>query len=225
MLRSKGAGGLIFLGPRLSQTAANLVEPAGGRAPVVNGCEFSPELGVSSAYIDNVTAAREAMDLLYGLGHDAVGLISGPLDSPLSRDRLRDSEASTVRHGRRAGLEIASAQFDMAAAAQLLGRAPHLTALFCFSDELAVGAVNAVRMRGLSRPEDLAVVGFDDIRYARFHSPPMTTVRQPMADIGRTTVRLLLGILKGEIVEPTRVRLPHELVVRASTSAPAARRH
>lgn len=228
MLRSKGADGLIFLSSRLSPTVADLVRRLGGRAPVVNGCEFSPELGVSSAFIDNVTAAREAMDLLYGLGHTEVGLISGPLDSPLSHDRLKGAELSAASHGRAGELETVASSFDMASgeqvAARLLSRSPGLTALFCFSDDLAIGAVNAIRTLGLSCPNDVAVVGFDDIRYARYHSPSLTTIRQPMADLGRTTVRLLLGILSGEIREPTHVRLPHELVVRASTAAPAKRR-
>ena len=90
MLKQRHADGLIFLGHRLPKNAADLVRSANGRcAPVVNGCEFSPHLGVPSVHIDNAKAAHEAMDHLYRLGHRRVGVITGPLASPLSRDRLR----------------------------------------------------------------------------------------------------------------------------------------
>src|SRR3954469_1244863 len=90
MLKRKEADGLIFLGHRLPKEAANLVRAMTPRcAPVVNGCEFNPRLGVPSVHIDNAKAASEAMDLLYRLGHRRIAAITGPLVSPLSRDRLR----------------------------------------------------------------------------------------------------------------------------------------
>src|SRR5438093_6392407 len=89
MLMRKEADGLIFLGHRLPRPAAQLVRSMAPRyAPIVNGCEFSPRLGVPSVHIDNATAAAEAMDHLYGLGHRRIGIVTGPLVSPLSRDRL-----------------------------------------------------------------------------------------------------------------------------------------
>src|SRR5438445_4219574 len=94
MLMRKEADGLIFLGHRLPKPAAHLVRSmAPQHAPVVNGCEFSPRLGVPSVHIDNATAAAEAMDHLYRLGHKRIGIITGPLVSPLSRDRLRGATA------------------------------------------------------------------------------------------------------------------------------------
>ena len=89
MLRRKEADGLIFLGHRLPREAATFAETIAPRcAPVVNGCEFNPRLGVPSVHIDNAKAASEAMDHLYRLGHRRIGVITGPLVSPLSRDRL-----------------------------------------------------------------------------------------------------------------------------------------
>src|SRR3954467_11783632 len=90
MLKRKEADGLIFLGHRLPKEAAKLVRAMTPRcAPVVNGCEFNPRLGVPSVHIDNAKAASEAMDHLYRLGHRRIAAITGPLVSPLSRDRLR----------------------------------------------------------------------------------------------------------------------------------------
>src|ERR1700722_6744216 len=91
MLLRREADGLIFLGHSLSKAARALMQPRrkGRLAPIVNGCEYSPGLGVPSAHVDNLAAAREAMEHLYGLGHRHIGVITGPLVSPLSRDRLR----------------------------------------------------------------------------------------------------------------------------------------
>ena len=94
MLRRKEADGLIFLGHRLPKEAAALVRMMGpGRAPIVNGCEFTPHLGIPSVHIDNATAAADAMDHLYRLGHRHIGIVTGPLVSPLSRDRLRGARS------------------------------------------------------------------------------------------------------------------------------------
>src|SRR5215213_3250625 len=94
MLKRKEADGLIVLGHRLPKEAATLIHAMAPRcAPVVNGCEFTPKLGIPSVHIDNAKAAAEAMDYLYRLGHRHVGVITGPLVSPLSRDRLRGATA------------------------------------------------------------------------------------------------------------------------------------
>src|SRR3954462_231475 len=94
MLKRKEADGLIVLGHRLPPEAAALVRATAPRcAPVVNGCEFTPKLGIPSVHIDNAKAAAEAMDHLYRLGHRRIGIITGPLVNPLSRDRLRGATA------------------------------------------------------------------------------------------------------------------------------------
>src|SRR6266446_8246428 len=99
MLKRKEADGLIVLGHRLPKEAAALVRAMAPRcAPVVNGCEFSPHLGIPSVHIDNAKAAAEAMDHLYRLGHWRIGVITGPLVSPLSRDRLRGAKSSAKKH-------------------------------------------------------------------------------------------------------------------------------
>ncbi|MDG3444241.1 LacI family DNA-binding transcriptional regulator [Nitrospirillum amazonense] len=221
MLRRKEADGLIFLGHRLPDTLAELIGRQGAKAPVVNGCEFSPDLGVSSAHIDNAAAAAEAMDLLYGLGHRAIGVITGPLASPISRDRLDGVRASAARHRAETALRIATGDFSVESgereAQGLLTGGDTPTALFCFSDEMAMGALAAARRAGRRCPDDLSLVGFDDIRFARYLDPALTTVSQPMEDLGRTAVALLLDILAGRQTTPRSVTLPHHLAVRGST--------
>jgi len=83
---------------------------------------------------------------------------------------------------------------------------------------MALGVVNVAREWGLRVPDDLSVIGFDDIRFSQHMDPPLTTIAQPMREIGEGTVRLLLDILSGKTMVPTSVTLPHKLIVRKSTS-------
>ena len=227
MLRRKEADGLIFLGHRLPNEAAALVRsmPA-GRAPIVNGCEFSPRLGIPSVHIDNATAASDAMDHLYRLGHRRIGIVTGPLVSPLSRDRLRGATARAKKAGAERDFIVMQGDFSIesgaVAAERLLGRKAPPTAIFCFNDEMAMGVLDTARRRKRRVPDDLSIVGFDDIRFARIVDPPLTTVAQPMRQIGEGTVRLLLEILQGNGA-PESVTLPHTLVVRSSTAPPGRR--
>jgi LacI family repressor for deo operon, udp, cdd, tsx, nupC, and nupG len=225
MLRRKEADGLIFLGHRLPKEAATLVRSLRPRqAPVVNGCEFSPNLGIPSVHIDNATAASDAMEHLYRLGHHRIGVITGPLVSPLSRDRLAGATARAKKARAEREMIVMNGDFSIesgsVAAERLLGRKEPPTAIFCFNDEMAMGVVQTARLRGLRVPHDLSVVGFDDIRFARYFDPPLTTVAQPMRQIGEGTVRLVLEILRNPDTTPESVTLPHTLVVRASTAPP-----
>ena len=225
MLLRREVDGLIFLGHSLSKAAQALMQPRRKvtMAPIVNGCEYSPGLGVPSAHVDNAAAAREAMKHLYDLGHRHIGVITGPLVSPLSRDRLSGVNECARSHGRRRELVVVDGDFSIesgiAGAARLLAQRPHPTAIFSFNDEMAIGVLDYAQRLGRRVPETLSVVGFDDIRFARYVRPALTTVSQPMLDIGRETVRLLLGILHGSITSPVSITLPHRLEIRSSTGA------
>jgi LacI family repressor for deo operon, udp, cdd, tsx, nupC, and nupG len=224
MLQRKEADGLIFLGHRLPDSLSRMVTALGPRTPIVNGCEYSADLRVSSAHIDNALAASEAMDHLYGLGHSRVGVISGPLASPLSRDRLAGARAAAERHGHAATLTAVTGDFSIESGLRqtlaLLEADPAPTAVFCFSDEMAMGALEAFRRRGLKCPDDVSLIGFDDIRYSEHLDPPLTTVSQPMDDIGHEVVRLLLDVLSGRAGTVRHVTLAHRLVLRESTAPP-----
>jgi LacI family repressor for deo operon, udp, cdd, tsx, nupC, and nupG len=223
MLKQKEADGLIFLGHRLPKLAAAVVqELAPNCAPIVNGCEFSADLGVPSVHIDNAKAASEAMQHLYNLGHRRIGVVTGPLLSPLSRDRLKGALACANVRGAASDVLVRHGDFSIQsgaeAAATLLTIPDRPTAVFCFNDEMAMGVIGEARSRGLRVPDDLSLVGFDDIRFARCIDPPLTTVAQPMREIGEGTVRLLLEILNGSPIAPVSITLPHTLQVRGSTS-------
>jgi LacI family transcriptional regulator, repressor for deo operon, udp, cdd, tsx, nupC, and nupG len=228
MLQRREADGLIFLGHRLPKAAAGIVRSKPrGQVPVVNGCEFSPSLGVPSVHIDNAKAAFEAVDHLCQLGHRRIGVVTGPMASPLSRDRLKGATARADRDRTRVTIAVAGGDFSIesgiAAGDQLLSAARPPTGIFCFNDEMAIGVLHSARQRGLHVPDDLSVIGFDDIRFAQYMDPPLTTIRQPMRELGEATVRLLLNILRGNVKDAVSVTLPHALIVRASTAAPRVR--
>jgi LacI family transcriptional regulator, repressor for deo operon, udp, cdd, tsx, nupC, and nupG len=222
MLLRREVDGLVFLGHRLPERLAALVGQGEGRAPIVNGCEYSPDIGVPSVHIDNAAAAADAMEHLIALGHRSIGIVTGPTISPITRDRLAGAMAAAGRAGIEPAVRIGdySANSAFAAARELI--AGGVTAIFCFSDEMALGAIGAVGQAGLSCPGDVSVVGFDDLPLARFCHPALTSVAQPKGAIGRQAIELLVEILRGGAPAAAAVTLAHELVVRGSTAPPRA---
>jgi len=223
MLLRREVDGLIFLGHSMSKSVGALMKK-NQMAPIVNGCEYSPNLGVPSAHVDNEAAAYEAMSHLYGLGHRHIGVLTGPLASPLSRDRLRGAQACAKENGASKQVMVVNGDFSIesgiAGAARLFAQQTPPTAVFCFNDEMAIGVLDYASRVGRSVPESLSVIGFDDIRFSRYMRPALTTISQPMLDIGRETVRLLLGVLQGTVTTPVSITLPHKLEIRSSTGAP-----
>jgi LacI family repressor for deo operon, udp, cdd, tsx, nupC, and nupG len=218
MLGSREADGLIFLGHRLPDAVRDTVSRDGPRAPIVNACEFSPSLGVSSVHIDNQLAAKTAMEALYDLGHRNIGVITGYLESPLSRDRLKGA-MDAIAQKSDARITVLSDNFSIESGYRLtleLADSVQPTAVFCFSDEMAIGALAALRALKLRCPEDVSVMGFDDIDIARYVYPALTTTRQPMHSIGTLAAELLLDIIAQKQSELRFVTLPHKLVVRRS---------
>jgi LacI family repressor for deo operon, udp, cdd, tsx, nupC, and nupG len=220
MLSRREVDGLIFLGHRLPDSLAPLLAREGAFAPVVNGCEYSPDIDVPSVHIDNAAAGSDAIDHLVALGHQAIGVITGPQVSPISRDRLAGAIRAAERHRLPAGLEVRVGDYSAGSAFEqmrdLLER--QITSVFCFNDEMAIGAMRAISQAGFSCPDQVSVIGFDDLPLARFFQPALTTIAQPKGLIGRRAVELLVSLLCG--VEPgiRQVTLQHELVVRSSTA-------
>lgn len=223
MLSRREVDGLIFLGHRLPESLRPLLTQQGSAAPIVNGCEYSPEIGVPSVHIDNAAAGEDAVEHLIALGHRDIGVITGDAISPLTRDRLAGALRAAERHGLGDRLHVRSGDWSAPSAFEeargLLEQG--VTGIFCFSDEMALGAISAIRQAGLSCPEDVSVVGFDDLPLASYFQPALTTIAQPKGDIGRQAVELLVDILRGGESSTRQITLPHELVVRRSTSAPA----
>lgn len=223
MLRRNEADGLIVLGHRLPPTAREIVTRLGAAAPVVNGCEFDPSLGIPSVHIDNASAARAAMTHLYALGHERIAVIGGPAENPLHQQRLEGARAAARAHGRLRQLLLLPGDFSVesghAAGMRLIGQPATPTAAFCFSDQMALGCLAACRESGIGVPQDFSIVGFDDLPSSRYLTPPLTSVAQPMREIGIRAVQLVLALIENTQV-PHQQTLDFRLMLRASTAAP-----
>ena len=192
-----------------------------------------PPDGVQASYVDvdNRDGARAAVAHLVERGRRRIATITGPVDMPAGQDRLAGYRAALHDAGV-AGLAAdttleASGDFTIEGGAQamraLLDRRPDLDAVFAASDLMAAGALGVLRAAGRRVPEDVAIVGFDDSPIAVTADPPLTSVRQPIEEMGRELVRLLLTDLRARTTVQRHVILATRLVVRASTQGGSAR--
>ncbi len=173
----------------------------------------------------NWAGAKTATEYLIELGHTHIGLISGPSQWCATIDRLAGYQAAMLA----AGLPLVAALVREAepttdgalqVAAQLLARPHAPTAIFAMSDAMALGVMRAARQRGLLVPQDLSVIGFDDVEMATIMTPALTSVRQPFQGLGRVGVDVLFRLLQGQPLHARRVELSTTLVVRESTAPP-----
>jgi LacI family transcriptional regulator len=174
------------------------------------------------------SGANEAMQHLLSLGHRRIAAITGPSGWMATTERLKGYHAALGAAGVMPDPELTvESDFRISggseAASRLLDLADPPTAIFAFNDNLAIGVLQAARARGLSVPDDLSIVGFDDTEEAPIVSPPLTTVRQPLAEMGRMAVSLLLRLLENQSFETLRVELATKLVLRDSTAPPPRR--
>jgi LacI family transcriptional regulator len=165
------------------------------------------------------SGADQVMKHLLALGHRRIAAITGPPGWVATEERRSVYRVALVNAGieRDPALEVeADYQFEpgAVAAASLLELADPPTAIFAFNDSIAIGAMEAAAARGVRVPEDLSIVGFDDVTYATVVTPALTTVRQPLAEMGRAAVGLLLRLLEPRHSGPLHIELPTQLVVR-----------
>ncbi len=182
----------------------------------------NPEL--PSVGATNFTGGMAATAHLIGLGHRRIGFIEGPPEAIVSIARRHGYHAALSQGGLTIDPELMRAgafTFDAgcAAAAALLSLRRPPTALFASNDAQALGVIEAARTLGLRVPEELSVVGFDDMLAAQWSAPPLTTVRQPFAEMGRIAMRRLLRLIAGEQLSSPRIELATQLVIRKSTAA------
>jgi len=213
-------GALIVLPEESSQELERLLDAGYDFVvidPRVRLHERIPSVGAA-----NAAGANQAMLHLLGLGHRRVAAVTGPRGWVATEDRLRGYQAALAAAGILPDpeLEIES-DFEItggyAATQTLLDLPDAPTAVFAFNDNLAIGVIQAANARGLRVPEDMSVVGFDDTELASVVAPALTTVRQPLAEMGRTAVNLLTRLLERQRFETLHIELATRLVVRGST--------
>ncbi|MEU7978822.1 LacI family DNA-binding transcriptional regulator [Micromonospora sp. NPDC049081] len=187
-----------------------------------------PLHAVPSVTTTNWSGGFEAARHVLDLGHRQVGVISGPTERLCAKARLDGARAALEAAG--AGLPARRLRFGhwfsfedgLSLGQELLRQNPTPTAIVCGNDLQALGVYEAARLAGRRIPQDLSVVGFDDIPYTMFCGPPMTSVRQPLTEMAAAATRMVLTLAANENLTQTRVELATTLVVRGSTAAAPA---
>ena len=217
------AGAIVILPPESSEELVAL--RARGFPFVVVDPRTPVPRDIAAVSAAHFAGARGMTAHLVQLGHQRIGVIGGPRNWLAGPARLAGHASALADVGVLHPPELTRAgeptvRFGYQAAGELLDLPQRPTALAGFNDKTAVGALAAAGERGLRVPEDLSIAGFDDIDLAQATSPMLTTVRQPLAEMGRMAVSLLIRLLDGHRVDALHVELATELIVRGSTGPP-----
>src|SRR5439155_25633930 len=180
---------------------------------------------MSHVLIDYAHGIRQAVDHVVHLGHKRVAFVTGPLDLHSARTRRQAFLDGMRAHRIKADPRLVregthTAEGGQQAVAAMLKGPKRPTAILCSNDWTAIGALHAIDAAGLGVPEDVSVVGFDDIPLASYTRPPLTSVRMSAGDVGSTAFEALFRLIGGERLEGDAYQIPTRLVVRASTSRP-----
>ncbi len=217
MLQERKVDGIIVLTGKLKDET--LIDVADSIPVVVTGRQLSAS-NLFSIDFDNVEGACLAVRHLYALGHQRVAFISGPLDHSDAVQRLAGYRAELQRKGLPCDdALVVYSDFQESggfrAMNQLIERQQLFTAVIAANDQMAYGARLSLFRAGIRVPEDVSIVGFDDLPHSAFTLPPLTTVRQSIYEVGARAARVLLDLIDGRTPEP--IQIPAELVAREST--------
>jgi LacI family transcriptional regulator len=221
LLESKRADGLIIAATAGShkylQSAQHL--------PLVSIDRSLFALGIDSVLVDNVAGARAAIEHLIALGHRRIGIVTGIPGITSTEERLDGYKQALAAHGISLDptlIVVADSRVGGGerGAMQLLSQqSSRPTALFLMNGLMVIGALRAIAQTGLRCPQDIALVGFDEFEWSSIMQPPLTTVRQPIYEIGQRAAQLLFERLQKRDKEPGEVRLNPQLIVRESCGA------
>ncbi|MEO6091029.1 MAG: LacI family DNA-binding transcriptional regulator [Umezawaea sp.] len=214
--------GIVVIAPVASANEALDHLPADVPLVTIDG---DPARSAALVTVDQAAGARDATKFLLDAGHSTVWHVSGPSDWFDAIGRIAGWRAALAAAGAEVP-PVMAADWTAASgyrAGQMLARMPDVTAVFAANDHLALGILRAMSERGRRVPEDVSVVGFDDVPEAAYFIPPLTTVRPDFEAVARTTLGMLLGQIESGTATSTRHTIAPELVVRASVAAPGQR--
>jgi LacI family transcriptional regulator len=221
LLRSDHAGA-IFITADASSASVKALDEAGFPVVVVDPLRVNDSKCISIG-ATNFTGGVMAAEYLLSLGHRRIGHAGGPPSVDCSHARLAGHSSAL----RKAGIELDETLITHCAfsynagrqvARELLDRSDRPTAIFAASDEIALGVMEEARRRSIRIPQDLSVVGFDDTFLASRSSPPLTTVAQPLLEMGRVATRSLAQLISNDVLGTRHIELATRLVVRDSTA-------
>jgi LacI family repressor for deo operon, udp, cdd, tsx, nupC, and nupG len=219
LLAEREVDGILFARPSTEHDSEHVLSLIHRGVPLVTTNYYIPNEQLMVVDVDNVDGGRQAASALIEAGHREIAMIAGPPSWKSVQDRTRGCqqalaeanipfEPSLIEHG---DWSYASGQD---AVERLLRGSARFTALFAQNDRMAIGAIHALRKAGRAVPEDIAIVGYDDIPVAAYCHPPLTTIHQPMAKVGQVATRLLIQIIENPDLERKEVLLKPRLVRR-----------
>lgn len=224
MLKKHHADGAILMS---SEIDSGWLLDYANHYPCVQCSEYVPDLDIPHISIDNYTATQEAMEYLIGLGHKKIAMISSEnkyISTKLRLDAYLDTLEKHNIVPQDDHVIFASSDYSFKSgkhkAKNLLETATPPTAIFCISDTLALGAITAAKEKGINVPEDLTVIGFDDVEYTTMFHPYITTVVQPCYELGKRSMELLFAQINHETDIPRQQYLQHQFTIRESSCPP-----
>lgn len=197
-----------------------------GDTPIVSVAHKLDNPNAVNVDVDNIDGAYQAMLHLLSLGHRAIGQIVGPGDWVPAADRIEGARRALAEYQLKPSpddiVECREWSFEEGyhATRQLLARNPRLTALFCHMDWMAVGAYRALREANLSIPEDMSVIGYDDLPICQYLDPPLASVCQPSQALGQLIAQLAVNVVEHTTPFRQDILVPVELIIRSSVMAP-----
>jgi LacI family transcriptional regulator len=217
---SKLCDGMLLLMPNLEDSYLDVVERQ--RSPCVFVSFDARPMKLPVVVVENRLGARTAVEHLLSLGHKRIAFIGGTAGTGQGAERLKGYndalEAAGVARDPALAVPGDFAQTGgYSATERLLALSDPPTAIFAANDEMAFGAIDAIHSRGLTVPDDISVIGFDDIAISSFIHPPLTTMRQPHVDMAARAVSEVIALIEGGEIESRRIGFPMQLVVRGST--------
>jgi LacI family transcriptional regulator len=221
LMRSRRIDGMIII-LQLSTSLEAAQQLASSQFPLVL-VDMQYDIQANYIAIDNRQGAYCATKHLIELGHRRIGLISGPLAQPVAHLRIAGYQDALRAHGLPYNPElVVTGNFEHTGgevgAVHFLALDDPPTAIFACNDQMAFGTIRTLRRRGVRVPEDMSVIGFDDIAEASISYPPLTTVRQPLYDMGRLAAEYICRVIDGVETERLQTTLMTELIVRQSTA-------
>ncbi|WP_158970081.1 LacI family DNA-binding transcriptional regulator [Paraglaciecola sp. L3A3] len=222
LARHGQADGVLLFGANLPFELNDKLPIEKQLPPLVNANELVPDVDIHKIFIDNEAAAIEAMQHLFAFGHTRIAAVVGPSDVPSSNERLCGYKRALEMQGIEFSTDLViQGDYTLHSGVEtgniLLNLQPRPTAVFAFSDDMAIGIMQVLHKNGVVVPADISVIGFDDISYAEFVRPSLTTVHQPLKEIGQTCANLLIRSIKNPDLKPEKIQLTYTLKVRDST--------
>ena len=221
LLTERQVDGILFARPSTEEDSRHIVSLIQQGVPLVTTAYWLPGEKLTVVDVDNVDGGLQATECLIELGHREIGMITGPAGWKSVNERTGGYKLALEKAGISFDVSLIehgdwSYQSGYVAMGRLLAKAPQITALFAQNDQIAIGAMRGLREAGRRIPDDVALVGYDDIPAAAYCHPPLTTIRQPMQQVGEVATQLLIEYINDSTAEREEVLLKTELIRRGT---------